>query len=143
MVAKNFERWNTLAGWFVFFIALVTYILTVEPTGSFWDAGEYISTSAKLQVAHPPGAPFFQMMGAFFAMFATQADNVALMVNLMSGVSSAFAILFMFWTLTNLGRKLVVSDTPLSNPKAIAILGAGLVGSLTLTYTDIYRFNDV
>jgi len=143
MVAKNFEKWDTLAGWFVFFIALVTYILTVEPTGSFWDAGEYISTSAKLQVAHPPGAPFFQMMGAFFALFATEADKVALMVNLMSGVSSAFAILFMFWTLTNLGRKLVVSDTPLSNPKAIAILGAGLVGSLTLTFSDSFWFNAV
>ena len=143
MVAKNFERWNTLAGWFVFFIALVTYILTVEPTGSFWDAGEYISTSAKLQVAHPPGAPFFQMMGAFFAMFATQADNVALMVNLMSGVSSAFAILFMFWTLTNLAGKLVVSEHPMSNSKAIAILGTGLVGSLTLTFSDSFWFNAV
>ena len=143
MVAKNFERWNTLSGWFVFLIALVTYILTVEPTGSFWDAGEYISTSAKLQVAHPPGAPFFQMMGAFFAMFATQASNVALMVNLMSGVSSAFAILFMFWTVTNLGRKLVVSDSGMSNSQAIAILGSGLVGCLALTFSDSFWFNAV
>jgi hypothetical protein len=143
MVAKNFEKWNTLSGWFVFFIALVTYILTVEPTGSFWDAGEYISTSAKLQVAHPPGAPFFQMMGAFFALFATEANNVALMVNLMSGVSSAFAILFMFWSVTNLGRKLVVSDSGLSNSRAIAILGAGLVGCLALTFSDSFWFNAV
>lgn len=143
MVAKNFEKWNTLAGWFVFFIALVTYVLTVEPTGSFWDAGEYISTSAKLQVAHPPGAPFFQMMGAFFAMFATQANNVALMVNLMSGVSSAFAILFMFWTVTNLAGKLVASERPMSNSTAIAILGAGLVGCLTLTFSDSFWFNAV
>jgi hypothetical protein len=143
MVAKNFEKWDTLTGWFVFFIALVTYILTVEPTGSFWDAGEYISTSAKLQVAHPPGAPFFQMVGAFFAMFATQPEKVALMVNLMSGVSSAFAILFMFWTLTNLGRKLAVSDKPMSDPKAIALLGAGLVGCLTLTFSDSFWFNAV
>jgi hypothetical protein len=143
MVAKNFEKWNTLLGWFVFFIALLVYAFTVEPTGSFWDAGEYISTSAKLQVAHPPGAPFFQMMGAFFAMFATGADKVALMVNLMSGVSAAFAILFMFWTLTNIGRKLVSGDTPLTNPGAIAVLGAGIVGCLTLTFSDSFWFNAV
>jgi hypothetical protein len=143
MFAKNFEKWDTLMGWFVFLIALTTYVLTVEPTGSFWDAGEYISTSAKLQVAHPPGAPLFQMLGAFFAMFAPEADKVALMVNLMSGVSSAFAILFMFWTITNLGRKLAVGDAPLSNPKAIALLGSGLVGCLTLTFSDSFWFNAV
>ncbi|MEJ2163542.1 MAG: DUF2723 domain-containing protein, partial [Robiginitalea sp.] len=143
MVAKNFAKWNTLLGWFVFLIALITYILTVEPTGSFWDAGEYISTSAKLQVAHPPGAPFFQMMGAFFAMFASEASQVALMVNLMSGVSSAFAILFMFWTITNLAGKLVAGDAPLSSGRAIAILGAGAVGSLALTFSDSFWFNAV
>jgi hypothetical protein len=143
MLVKNFQKWDTLLGWFVFFIALLVYAFTVEPTGSFWDAGEYISTSAKLQVAHPPGAPFFQMMGAFFAMFATGAEKVALMVNLMSGVSAAFAILFMFWTITNLGRKLVSGGTPLSNPGAIAILGAGLVGCLTLTFSDSFWFNAV
>ncbi len=143
MVAKNFGKWDTLMGWFVFFVALITYALTVEPTGSFWDAGEYISTSAKLQVAHPPGAPFFQMMGAFFAMFAPEADKVALMVNLMSGVSSAFAILFMFWTITNLGRKLVAREQALTNPRAIAILGAALVGCLTLTFSDSFWFNAV
>ncbi len=143
MVAKNFEKWNTLTGWFVFLIALVTYIMTVEPTGSFWDAGEYISTSAKLQVAHPPGAPFFQMMGAFFAMFATEPGNVALMVNLMSGVSGAFAILFMFWTITNLGRKIIGKEEPLTNPRSIAILGAGMVGCLALTFSDSFWFNAV
>ena len=143
MVAKNFEKWNTLTGWFVFLIALVTYIMTVEPTGSFWDAGEYISTSAKLQVAHPPGAPFFQMMGAFFAMFATDPGNVALMVNLMSGVSGAFAILFMFWTITNLGQKIIGKEEPLTNPRSIAILGAGMVGCLALTFSDSFWFNAV
>ena len=143
MVSKNFEKWDTLLGWFVFLTALVTYILTVEPTGSFWDAGEYISTSAKLQVAHPPGAPFFQMVGAFFAMFATEAGNVAIMVNLMSGFSSAFAILFMFWTITNLGRKLVAGESPLSEGRAIAILGSALVGCLTLTFSDSFWFNAV
>ena len=143
MFSKNFERWDTLAGWFVFLIALITYAVTTEPTGSFWDAGEYIATSAKLQVAHPPGAPFLQMMGAFFAMFAPGPEHVALMVNYMSGVSSAFAILFMFWTLTNLGRKLVGWEAGDSNAKAIAILGSGLVGCLALTFSDSFWFNAV
>ena len=102
MFSKNFEKWETRLGWVAFFIALITYGLTVEPTGSFWDAGEYITTSAKLQVGHPPGAPLLQMIGAFFAMFALEADQVARMVNYVSGVSSAFTILFMFWTITNL-----------------------------------------
>ena len=100
MVSFNFKKWNTIIGWSVFAIALVTYSLTVEPTLSFWDCGEYISTAAKLEVGHPPGAPLYQMMGAFFAMFATEASKVALMVNMMSVFSSAFTILFMFWSLT-------------------------------------------
>ncbi|WP_373516925.1 protein O-mannosyl-transferase family, partial [Pricia sp.] len=90
MFSKNFEKWDTLAGWGVFFIALIVYAITVEPTNSFWDAGEYIATSAKLQVGHPPGAPLLQMIGAFFAMFAIDATEVARMVNYVSGVSSAF-----------------------------------------------------
>ena len=92
----NFTKWNTALGWLAFTIALVTFTLTVEPTVSFWDCGEYISTSAKLQVGHPPGAPLFQMIGAFFALFATDASKVALMVNMMSVFSSAFTILFFF-----------------------------------------------
>ncbi|MDG1571037.1 DUF2723 domain-containing protein [Robiginitalea sp. M366] len=142
MFAKNFQRWNTLTGWFVFLITFITYYLTTEPTGSFWDAGEYIATSAKLQVAHPPGAPFFQMLGAFFALFAPNAEQVAFMVNLMSGVSSAFALLFMFWTLTNLSRKLTGWHTP-TNPQALVLLGAGAVGCLSLAYSDSFWFNAV
>ncbi|MEY8019410.1 DUF2723 domain-containing protein [Muriicola sp. SD30] len=143
MIAKNFNKWDSLTGWGVFFIALIVYGLTVEPTGSWWDAGEYITTSAKLQVAHPPGAPLFQIIGAFFAMFAFEADQVARMVNYMSGVSSAFTILFMFWTITNLTRKLLSNSEPLSNAKAIAILGSGLVGSMALTFADSFWFNAV
>ena len=143
MFAKNFEKWDTLAGWFVFAVALITYAITTEPTGSFWDAGEYIATSAKLQVAHPPGAPFFQMMGAFFAMFAPGAEQVAFMVNLMSGVSSAFALLFMFWILTNFSRKLTNWDSDPSEGKGIAILGGGLVGCFALGYSDSFWFNAV
>lgn len=143
MFSTNFEKWDTILGWVVFFIALVTYGVTVEPTGSFWDSGEYISTSAKLQVGHPPGAPLFQIIGAFFAMFAPDADQVARMVNYMSGVSSAFTILFMFWTITNLSRKLIIKDGAITNPVAIAILGSGLVGALAFAYSDSFWFNAV
>ena len=130
-------------GWFVFFITLITYAITTEPTGSYWDAGEYISTSAKLQVGHPPGAPFLQMMGAVFALFAPGPEYIALMVNYMSGVSSAFAILFMFWTITNLAQKLIGGRQEMDNSRAIAILGSGLVGTLALTFSDSFWFNAV
>ena len=98
MATFNFNKWNTITGWFAFTIALVTYTLTVEPTMSFWDCGEYIATAAKLEVGHPPGAPLFQMIGAFFALFASDDKHVALMVNMMSVFSSAFTILFLFWS---------------------------------------------
>ncbi|MEA1784578.1 DUF2723 domain-containing protein [Arenibacter sp. GZD96] len=143
MFATNFEKWNTILGWFVFFVALITYGITVEPTTSFWDAGEYIATSAKLQVGHPPGAPLLQMIGAFFAMFAPDVDKVALMVNYVSGVSSALTILFMFWTLTNLTKKLIANEGILTNSKAIAVFGSGLVGALAFTYSDSFWFNAV
>lgn len=92
MTNFNFRKWNTILGWFVFLIALITYSLTVEPTVSFWDAGEYILTSSKLQVGHPPGAPLFQMLGAFFSIFASDPSQVGLMLNMMSAVASAFTI---------------------------------------------------
>lgn len=141
MFLKNFKKWDTITGWFVFFIALIVYGTTVEPTSSFWDAGEYIATSAKLQVGHPPGAPLLQMIGAFFAMFAMEPEQVARMVNLLSGVSSAFTILFMFWTITNLTKKLITKDTAFTNSKAMAVLGSGLVGSLAFTFSDSFWFN--
>ena len=143
MSATLFKKWDTILGWIVFLIALITYSLTVEPTASYWDCGEYIATSAKLQVGHPPGAPFFQIMGAFFAMFASEAESVALMVNYMSVFSSAFTILFMFWTITNLIKKLVLKESEISNPKMIAILGSGVVGSLAYTFSDSFWFNAV
>ena len=143
MFSKNFERWDSILGWFVFFIALITYWITVEPTGSFWDAGEYISTSAKLQVGHPPGAPLLQMVGAFFAMFALKASQIAIMVNYVSGVSSAFTILFMFWTITNLTKKLIADEKAITNSKAMVILASGAVGSLAFAYSDSFWFNAV
>ena len=92
MANINFKKWNTILGWFVFLIALITYSLTVEPTVSFWDAGEYILTSSKLQVGHPPGAPLFQMLGAFFSIFAAESSQIGLMLNIMSSFSSEFTI---------------------------------------------------
>ncbi|XCF06293.1 DUF2723 domain-containing protein [Tamlana crocina] len=144
MAHFNFKKWNTLLGWFSFLIALITYSLTVEPTVSFWDAGEYILTSAKLQVGHPPGAPLFQMLGAFFSIFTFgNTELVGWMMNMMSAVASAFTILFMFWTITLLLKKIVVGKNEMSQNKAMAILGSGLVGSLAFTFTDSFWFNAV
>ncbi len=145
MSAKEFFKWNRILGWVVFSIALITYGLCVEPTASFWDAGEYISTSANLAVGHPPGAPLFQMLGAFFAMFAFgNTSNIAIMVNMLSAVSSAFAILFLFWTISMIARKLVVKNIKeLNKNKAIAVLGSALVGALAFTFTDTFWFNAV
>lgn len=141
MVTFNFNKWNTILGWFTFAIALITYSLTVEPTLSFWDCGEYIATSAKLEVGHPPGAPLFQMLGAFFAMFATEASKVALMVNMLSVFSSAFTILFMFWSLTLLLRKVIGQFSEITTSNAIVILGSAFVGSLAFTFSDSFWYS--
>ena len=145
MAAFNFNKWNTITGWFVFGIALITYTLTVEPTMSFWDCGEYIATAAKLEVGHPPGAPLFQMIGAFFALFSSSDKHIALMVNMMSVFSSAFTILFLFWSSTMILRKLVarVSDTDLNKNNEIVILGSSVVGALAFTFSDSFWFNAV
>ena len=144
MTDFNFKKWNTITGWFAFTVALITYALTIEPTVSFWDAGEYILTSSKLQVGHPPGAPLFQMLGAFFSMFALEPSQIGMIMNMMSGTASAFTILFMFWTITILLRKLTKYDgSKDNNSKGIAILGSALVGSLAFTFTDSFWFNAV
>jgi len=143
MMTFNFKKWNTILGWTAFAIALVTYTLTVEPTLSFWDCGEYIATSAKLEVGHPPGAPLYQMIGAFFAMFAIDETYVALMVNMMAVFSSAFTILFMFWSSTILLKKLISQFSEIDNNNSIAILGSAFVGSLAYTYSDSFWFNAV
>lgn len=143
MAHLNFKKWNTILGWFSFLVAFITYSLTVEPTVSFWDAGEYILTSAKLQVGHPPGAPFFQMLGAFFTTFAFEPSQIGWMMNMMSATASAFTILFMFWTITLLLKKLIGANKDLNQTQIMAILGSGLVGSLAFTFTDSFWFNAV
>ncbi|HNU59311.1 MAG TPA: DUF2723 domain-containing protein, partial [Aquaticitalea sp.] len=139
----NFRKWNTICGWGVFAVSLIVYALTIEPTVSFWDAGEYILTSSKLQVGHPPGAPLFQMFGAFFSIFALEPSQIGLMLNMMSAIASAFTILFMFWTITMLLKKLVKTNEELTKNKKLAILGSGIVGSLAFTFTDSFWFNAV
>src|SRR5665647_3625836 len=105
---KKFKLVDNLFGWIAFAIAAVTYFLTIEPTASFWDCGEFISTAYKLDVGHPPGAPFFMLMGHLFSMFASDPTQVAMMVNSMSALLSAFTILFLFWTITHLARKVLI-----------------------------------
>lgn len=138
MTTFNFNKWNTITGWCAFAIALITYTLTVEPTMSFWDCGEYIATSAKLQVGHPPGAPLFQMMGAFFAMFAMDDKHIALMVNMMSVFSSAFTILFMCWSSSMILKKIISQYSEINKNNAIAILGSSFVGALAFTFSDSF-----
>ncbi len=139
----NYTKWNTLLGWVAFFIALVTYSLTVEPSMSFWDCGEYIATAAKLEVGHPPGAPLFQMVGAFFALFALNAKQIALMVNMVSVFSSAFTILFLFWSSTMVLRKLLHRFNPTAESSELVILGSSFIGALAYTFSDSFWFNAV
>ena len=138
MATFNFNKWNTITGWCTFAVALLTYTLTVEPTMSFWDCGEYIATSAKLQVGHPPGAPLFQMIGAFFAMFAIDDKHIALMVNMMSVFSSAFTILFMFWSSSMILKKIISQYSEVNKNNAIVILGSSFVGALAFTFSDSF-----
>lgn len=143
MTSFNYSKWNTYLGWFAFIIALITYTLTVEPTMSFWDCGEYIATAAKLQVGHPPGAPLYQMIGAFFAMFATDDTQIALMINMMSVFSSAFTILFMYWSTSKIIRKIVKATSEWNDQTSKLTLGASLIAALSFTFTDSFWFNAV
>ncbi|MBP2832251.1 DUF2723 domain-containing protein [Aquimarina sp. U1-2] len=142
-VLRQFYKWNKILGWTVFTIAVVTYTLTVAPTNSFWDVGEYIATASKLQVGHPPGAPLFQMMGAFISIFALHNDQIAFTVNMISVISSAFTIAFLFWSITLLAKKTVKNPGQVSKKQQIAILGSSLTGSLAFAFTDSFWFNAV
>ncbi|MDA8592203.1 DUF2723 domain-containing protein, partial [Flavobacteriaceae bacterium] len=119
------------------------YALTVEPTVGFWDTGEYILTSSKLEVGHPPGAPLFQMLGAFFSIFASEPAQIGLVLNMMSAAASAFTILFMFWSIVLLLQKITTKESESNTNKQTAILGAAFVGSLSFAFTDSFWFNAV
>ena len=141
----SFKKLNNIVGWFVFLIATIVYFLTLEPTVSWWDCGEYISTAYKLQVGHPPGAPLFQMIGRFFSLFAFgDVTKVALMINAMSALCSSFTILFLFWTISLLAKKIWLKDgedSPMSNK--IAVLAASAIGALAYTFSDSFWFSAV
>lgn len=140
----NYKKLDLIVGWLTFAIAAIVYILTIEPTASFWDCGEFISTGYKLEVGHPPGAPFFMLLTKFFTLFAGgNLQKVAMMANIMSALASAFSILFLFWTITHLAKKLVKNTKELTNGQTIAILGSGFVGALAYTFSDTFWFSAV
>ena len=140
---KNFKQLNIIVGWLTFVVAAITYLLTIEPTASFWDCGEFITTSYKLEVGHPPGAPFFMILGRFFTLFGGGSANAAVMINAMSALASAFTILFLFWTITHLAKKLVKAEGEYTTGQLIAILGSGVVGALAYTFSDSFWFSAV
>lgn len=139
-----FKRWNDVGGWTVFLIAAVVYGMTIEPTASFWDCPEFISCAEKLQIGHPPGAPFYMLVGNLFTQFASDASQVARMVNLLNALLSAGCILFLFWSITRLVRYLIIDENrKLSISDGIIILGAGAVGALAYTFSDTFWFSAV
>lgn len=142
---KKYNLINNIFGWLSFAIAAVVYLMTIEPTASFWDCGEFTTSAVKLEVGHPPGAPFFMLTGKFFSLFASGPDDVARMVNSMSALLSAATILFLFWTITFLAKKLIYTDETkeMSLGQMIAIIGSGLIGALTYTFTDTFWYSAV
>ena len=139
---KNYKFINNVTGWLVFLVAAVVYLMTIEPTASFWDCGEFITTSFKLEVGHPPGAPFFMILGRLFTLFA-DASHAAMMINSLSALASAFTILFLYWTITHLAQKLIKADSEFTMGQAIAIIGSGVVGALAYTFSDTFWFSAV
>lgn len=139
---KEYKFVNKLTGWVVFLVSAIVYLMTIEPTTSFWDCGEFITTSFKLEVGHPPGAPVFMVFGRFFTLFGGP-ENAAKMVNIMSALASAFTILFLFWTITHLAFKLVTNAEKVSKGNIVTIMAAGVVGSLAYTFSDTFWFSAV
>lgn len=141
---KKYNLLNNLLGWLSFGVAAIVYVLTIEPTASFWDCGEFISTSYKLLVGHPPGAPFFMIVGRLFSLFAGgDTGQVAMWINIMSALSSAFTIMFLFWTITHLARKIFLDGKEGESWRMIAVLGSGFVGALAYTFSDTFWFSAV
>ena len=141
---KQYKLVNNVLGWLTFFVAAFVYCSTIEPTASFWDCPEFITTGYKLEVGHPPGAPFFMLTANLFSQFASDPSQVARMVNTMSALLSATTILFLFWSITHLARKLILKDwSGLTLGKLIAIEASGLVGALIYTFSDTFWFSAV
>ena len=141
---KQYKLVNNVLGWLTFLVAAFVYCSTIEPTASFWDCPEFITTGYKLEVGHPPGAPFFMLTANLFSQFASDPTQVAKMVNTMSALLSATTILFLFWSITHLARKLILKDwSEMTMGKLIAIEASGLVGALIYTFSDTFWFSAV
>ena len=141
---QQYNKINNLVGWLAFVIAAFTYCMTIEPTASFWDCPEFITTGYKLEVGHPPGAPFFMLTANLFSQFTSDPSKVAMMVNIMSALMSAACILFLFWSITHLAKKLICPDEEnMTVGKLITIMGSGLVGALAYTWSDTFWFSAV
>jgi len=140
---EKFRLYNLIFGWGVFLVSLIVYLLTIEPTASFWDCGEFIACSYKMEVGHPPGAPVFMVLGNLFTQFAGDVTRVAITMNIMSAMASAFTILFLFWTITHLLRKFYAEEDRERPGTFVTIFGAGLVGSLAYTFSDSFWFSAV
>lgn len=139
---KNFRSLNLMFGWFSFLIASIVYLFTIEPTASLWDCGEYIATAFKLQVGHPPGAPLFLLLGRLATLFAgSDVTNAAKMVNAMSALASAFTIMFLYWTIVHLARKIISTDGFLNTGQRISVVSAGLVGAFAFMFSDTFWFS--
>ncbi|MCB9360581.1 MAG: DUF2723 domain-containing protein [Flavobacteriales bacterium] len=136
----EYKKLNNILGWIVWAIATTVYLMTIEPTASFWDCGEFIATAYNLEVGHPPGAPLFMLLGKIFTMFGS-AEKAAYAINIMSALSSSFTILFLFWTITAMVKKLAMKTGELTKGKEFAILGSALVGSLAYTFSDSFWFS--
>ena len=141
---KQYRLVDNILGWLTFAIAAFVYCSTIEPTASFWDCPEFISTGYKLEIGHPPGAPFFMLTANLFSQFASDPSQVARMVNMMSALLSAATILFLFWTISHLVRRLLIKDwSELTTAKLIAIEGSAMVGALIYTFSDTFWFSAV
>ena len=142
---KKYKLINNIAGWTIFLIAAVVYLMTIEPTTSFWDCGEFITSAYKLEVGHPPGAPFFMITANVFTQLTSDPGKVAMLVNAMSAILSALTILFLFWTITHLTRKLVLKTKQrfLTLGQIVVVIGSGIVGALAYTFSDTFWFSAV
>ena len=142
---KQYKIINNVLGWLTFLIAAFTYLSTIEPTASFWDCGEFITTAYKLQVGHPPGAPFFMLTGNLFTQLASDPTVIPIMINSMSALFSALTILFLFWSITHLARRIIVKDEQkeMNLARIIIIMGCGMVGALAYTFSDTFWFSAV
>ena len=142
----NFKKINNWTGWIVTLIACTVYVMTIEATGSFWDAGEFISSAYKLQIPHPPGAPMFVLMGrVFIILFGDNPLTAAKAVNTMSALASGFTVLFLFWTITHFAKRIVEAgkEVALSTQQIILIMGAGIIGALGYTFSDTAWYSAV